>query len=379
MLSVLRLAAHLLSSTVTAVRVGLVSPYSLTIPGGVQGQILALGRALRSRGVATRILGPCDGPPPDACVTPLGKSIPTAANGSVVPLAPDPAAQLRTLRALWDEDFDVIHLHEPMTPGPTQTTLLLRPAPIVATFHAAGESTSYRWLSGPLRYLAGRIDRRCVVSEDALALASGPLGGDYTVVHNAVEIDRYRSADPWPTEGPTIFFIGRHEPRKGLAVLLDALTGLPPDIRLWVGSDGPETDELQRRSAGDPRIEWLGRISETEKLARLRGADLFCAPSLRGESFGVVLLEAMAAETPIVASELPGYAKVARSGLDAVLVEPGDVGALATAIQKVLHDDDQANRLVDNGRERVSEFSMDRQASRYLEIYEETLASPSSR
>jgi phosphatidylinositol alpha-mannosyltransferase len=256
--------------------------------------------------------------------------------------------------------------------------LFLHPAPIVATFHAAGESASYQWLSGPLRWLAGRIDRRCVVSEDALALVSGPLGGDYTVVHNAVEIDRYRSADPWPTEGPTIFFVGRHEPRKGLAVLLDALTGLPAEVRLWVGSDGPETAELQRRTAGDPRIEWLGRISEEEKLSRLRGADLFCAPSLRGESFGVVLLEAMAAETPIVASELPGYAKVARAGRDAVLVEPGNAGALATAIEKVLHDADERSRLIAAGRERAQEFSMARQAGRYLEIYEETLAASRS-
>jgi phosphatidylinositol alpha-mannosyltransferase len=326
--------------------------------------------------VAARVLGPCDGPPPDACVTPLGNSVPTAANGSVAPLAPDPAAQLRTMRALWDEDFDILHLHEPMTPGPTQTTLLVKPAPIVATFHAAGESASYEYLSGPLRWMAGRIDRRCVVSEDALALAAGPLGGEYSVVHNAVEIERYRTAEPWPTSGPTIFFVGRHEPRKGLAVLLDALTGLPSDVRLWVASDGPETAELQRRTAGDPRIEWLGRIGEDEKLSRLRGADVFCAPSLRGESFGVVLLEAMAAETPIVASSLPGYAKVARAGEDAVLVEPGDAAALATALQKILHDRDIAAGLVASGRTRAEKFSMRRQAERYLEIYEETLAAP---
>ena len=157
-------------------------------------------------------------------------------------------------------------------------------------------------------------------------------------------------------------------------MLLDALSGLPSDVRLWVGSDGPETAELQRRSAGDPRIEWLGRISEDEKLARLRAADVFCAPSLRGESFGVVLLEAMAAETPIVASNLPGYAKVARSGQDALLVDPGDVGALATALAKVLHDSDLADELMTSGRLRAQEFSMTRQAERYLEIYEETLA-----
>src|SRR5690606_7729803 len=109
-----------------------------------------------------------------------------------------------------------------------------------------------------------------------------------------------------------VLFLGRHEPRKGLATLLGALAELPDELRLWVAGDGPETEELARRHGDDPRIEWLGRISEEEKLARLRGADVFCAPSLRGESFGIVLLEAMAACTPVVASDLPGYANVAR-------------------------------------------------------------------
>ncbi|MGH9184927.1 MAG: glycosyltransferase family 4 protein, partial [Acidimicrobiales bacterium] len=107
-------------------RVGIVSPYSLTVPGGVQGQVLGLARALRHQGHEVRVLGPCDGPPPDAGVTPLGKSIPTAANGSVAPLAPDPSAQLRTIRALRDEEFDVLHLHEPLVPGPTLTAMLFK-------------------------------------------------------------------------------------------------------------------------------------------------------------------------------------------------------------------------------------------------------------
>src|SRR4051812_30578472 len=126
-----------------ALRVGMVCPYSLTIPGGVQMQVIGLARVLRRMGIEVRVLGPCDGPPPETFVTPLGNSLPTAANGSIAPLAPDPAASLRTIRALVDEQFDVLHIHEPYVPGPTMTALLVHPAPVVATFHAAGHSTSY--------------------------------------------------------------------------------------------------------------------------------------------------------------------------------------------------------------------------------------------
>src|SRR5690606_25164837 len=115
-------------------------PYSLTLPGGVQMQALGLARALRRQGHDVRVLAPCDGPPPEPGVIPLGQSVPAAANGSVAPLAPDPSAQLRTIRALRDEDFDGVHVHEPLAPGPAQTALLLKTAPLIGTFHAAGES-----------------------------------------------------------------------------------------------------------------------------------------------------------------------------------------------------------------------------------------------
>lgn len=354
-------------------RVGLICPYSLTIPGGVQGQVLGLARSLRALGQDTRVLGPCDGPPPDAGVTPLGNSVPTAANGSVAPLAPDPSAQLRTIRALRDEAFDVLHVHEPMCPGPTMTALLFKSAPLVGTFHAAGVSFGYRWLRPGPRWLAQRLDHRCAVSEDARRLAASSIGGEYSMVFNGVELEHFAKADPWPTEGPTIFFVGRHEPRKGLGVLLDAFADLPTDVRLWIGSDGPETDRLQAQSAGDPRIEWLGRISDAEKASRLRGADVFCAPSLRGESFGVVLLEAMAAGCTIVASDLAGYANVARAGRDALLVAPGDPAALAAAIQRVLDEPGAAADLVASGTERAASFSMDRLAEVYLGIYHQVV------
>lgn len=354
-------------------RIGVICPYSLTVPGGVQGQVLGLARALRAMEHDVRVLGPCDGPPPDAGVTPLGDSIPTAANGSMAPVAPDASAQLRTIRALRDERFDVVHLHEPLAPGPTHTALLFKSQPLVGTFHAAGESASYRWLGPLVRWGAGKLDLRCAVSADARAMAVAALGGHYELVFNGVELDHFAKAVPSPTEGPTILFVGRHEPRKGLAVLLEAMAELPPSVTLWVAGDGPETEVLRRRVAGDVRIEWLGRISEDEKASRLRGADVFCAPSLRGESFGVVLLEAMAAETPVVASELPGYANVARAGQDGLLVPPGDAAALAAALRRVLTDAVTARALVASGSERAAHFSMARLAEVYVDHYEQVL------
>jgi phosphatidyl-myo-inositol alpha-mannosyltransferase len=150
----------------------------------VQAQVLGLARELRRRGHEARVLAPCDGPPPELFVTPMGNSIPTAANGSVAPLAPDPAAALRTLRALRDEDFDILHLHEPLAPGPTLTSLFVHPAPIVGTFHAAGDSSTYRLLNRQVRWTADRIDYRCAVSEDAKELATRYLGGEYELLWN---------------------------------------------------------------------------------------------------------------------------------------------------------------------------------------------------
>ena len=140
-------------------------------------------------------------------------------------------------------------------------------------------------------------------------------------------------------------------------------------MRVWVGSDGPETEELQARYAGDPRIQWLGRITDEEKMARLRGADVFCAPALMGESFGVVLLEAMAAGTAVVASDLDGYRNVATHGVDALLADVGDPVALAAALRSALGDADLNATLVAGGRDRASQFSMAQLAELYVERY----------
>ena len=220
-----------------------------------------------------------------------------------------------------------------------------------------------------MKWLARRLDLRCAVSDDAEQMARAALGGSYDVLFNGVEVTSFAKATPASTEGPTIFFIGRHEPRKGLDVLLAAMTDLPPNVRLWIAGDGPDTELLRARVAGDVRIEWLGRISDEERASRMRGADVFCAPSLRGESFGVVLLEAMAADTPVVASDLPGYSNVARAGRDALLVPPGDADALAAALRRVLTDPVRARALVVSGEQRAAEFSMEHLAEEYLQRY----------
>jgi phosphatidylinositol alpha-mannosyltransferase len=356
------------------VRIGVVCPYSLTIPGGVQGQVLGLARSLRTLGHAVRVLGPCDGPPPDAGVTPLGRSVPTAANGSVAPLAPDPSAQLRTIRALRDEGFDVVHLHEPIAPGPCMTTTLFADAPKVGTFHAAGQSAGYRVMGWALRRVAARLDHRVAVSTDAMALAQAALGGEYELLYNGVEVDRFAVGPVEPADGPTIFFLGRHEPRKGLEVLLEAVAELPRDVRVWVGGDGPQSAELRERFAHDPRIEWLGRITDDEREARMRGCTVYCSPSVRGESFGMVLLEAMAAGCALVASDLEGHRNVATDGRDALLAPVGDSAALAKALRRVLDDDALRKELVAGGRRRADDLSMVHLAERYVAIYEQVIA-----
>jgi phosphatidylinositol alpha-mannosyltransferase len=359
-------------------RVVLVCPYSLSLPGGVQGQVLGLARTLRQRGISAKVLGPCDGPPPEAGVISVGPSVSLSANGSVAPLAPDPPAIRRTLEVLAAEQPDVLHLHEPLVPGPALTALLAGNVPAVGTFHASGRVPAYVWLRPAVRAVARCLGLRTAVSPEARALAERWLGGACHVLPNGVEVERFAKADPWPIpetpggSGRAILFVGRHEPRKGLDVLLKAFGNLDTDAVLWVAGEGPQTAALA--ASAPSGVEWLGRISDEELARRLRTAAVFCAPSLHGESFGVVLLEAMAAGTPVVASDIAGYRDVARDGREAVLVPPGDVAALTGALGRVLDDPTLAARLVDAGAARAAGFSMDRLAARYADLYESLLA-----
>lgn len=354
-------------------RVAMVCPYSISIPGGVQAQVLGLTRELRQLGHEVRVLAPCDGPPPEPFITPVGNSLPTSSNGSVAPLAPDPSAALRTMRALNDEAFDVIHLHEPLVPGPTATALLLQIAPLVGTFHAAGDSGSYRVLNRTARWAAAHLNVRVAVSLAAEELAKRYLDGEYTVLYNGIETNRFHIPDMSRESTPTILFCGRHEPRKGLEVLLEAMAHLPSDFRLWVASDGPDLKRLESRYMSDKRIEWLGRITDDEKIRRLNRATFFCAPSLGGESFGLVLLEAMAAGSCLVASDIDGYRQVARHDQDGWLVPPNDPRALAESFLELWSDESSRSRLISNGFERATHFSMESLAKKYVQIYENLL------
>jgi phosphatidylinositol alpha-mannosyltransferase len=351
------------------------SPYSLSRPGGVQGQVLGLARELRKLGVDVRVVGPCDGPPPEPGVVSVGPSIEWNSNGSVAPISPGRATARRTAEVMRSIEPDLVHLHEPAVPGPCLSALIGFSGPMVGTFHAAGELL-HMWTRPALRSQMARLSVRVVVSEAALETARANwYDAEYVVLWNGIEVDRFASARPTPAPRPAAFFVGRHEPRKGLEVLLDAWRTLDRDAVLWVGGSGLQTDELRAAARGGAgaNIEWLGAVTDAERNERLRGATVLCAPSLHGESFGVVLLEGMAAGTPVVASDIEGYRNVARADVDALLVPPGDVNALRGALRRIFDDGALRDRLVAAGRERADEFSMARLAERYLELYERIL------
>ncbi len=351
----------------------MVCPYSMGVWGGVQSQVLGLGRSLRAKGVDVQVLAPCDGLPPETWVTPLGNSMPYAQNGSLAPVAPDPAAQLRALGAVWDERFDILHLHEPLAPGPTLTTIVVKPVPLIGTFHASGDIAVYRYLRPLLRRLTTRLDTKVAVSAEAAGMAQRHLGGEYEILFNGIEVDRFAAAPSQLTRQPTVLFLARHEPRKGLAVLLEASRLLPADVVIWVGGTGPQTAELKREHADNPRLHWLGELTENEKASRMASADVFCAPSLGGESFGVVLLEGMAAGTPVVASDLEAYRVTARDGRDASLFATGHAESLAKTLATALANGVEVEQKVESGRERAESFAMSSLADAYLARYQRLL------
>jgi phosphatidyl-myo-inositol alpha-mannosyltransferase len=355
-------------------RVMLSCPYSLSLFGGVQAQVLGLGRALRSLGVDARIIAPCDGPPPEPGITTVGPSTRVPSNGSVAPIAAGRAVARRTIEALRTFEPDVVHLHEPFSPGANHAALVGTEIPAVGTFHSAraGRNPWYQTLRSPLRPLLRRITSATAVSDQAARQVALTFGTECEIVPNGVEVDRFAKGDKLLPSRPAIFFVGRLEPRKGVSALLDAFASLDRDADLWIAGDGPQRDKLEAREI--PSVEWLGRISEEEKATRLRSATVACFPAIDGESFGIVLLEAMAAGTTLVASDIDGYRDVARHDREALLVKPGDVNELAAALRTVLDQEPRRDSLVAAGRVRADEFSMEQLAQRFVGIYERTLA-----
>jgi phosphatidylinositol alpha-mannosyltransferase len=381
----------------TPLRVALVCPYSLSRPGGVQGQVVGLARALEHRGHHATVFAPVDGAgsPPGVDMVSTGRSVPLPANGSVAPVTRSLPAILRSLRIMRSGGFDVAHVHEPFAPGlPYGLLVGRRLPPLVATFHRSGRSSLYTALGPLTRRLARRLDLRCAVSDAARATAAEALGGTYEVCFNGVDLGATVGVEPWPTERPALVFLGRHEGRKGLGVLLEAFDrlgaghvdrspGLASPV-LWIAGDGPDSESLRRRHPESGDVRWLGVLSEDEKVRRLAAARVLCAPSLGGESFGMVLLEAMAARTVVVASDIPGYREAA--GGHAVMVPPGDEWALAETLARVLTAGPSgaggANgpagdaAWLDDAVAWAAHWSMDRLAEWYEHRYRSVMAGP---
>ncbi len=365
----------------------MLSPYSLSRPGGVQGQVFGLSRALRKLGHEVTVLGPDDlelpgrdedvlvGSASDVFV--MGRPTGLRSNGSVAPVTISPRAAAKAERFVRKGGFDVLHLHEPLAPLAPYGFMLSASVPMVGTYHRAGVS---RWVHvfKPLALWVGmRLQVRVAVSEAAAETGRRSSGGDYEVLFNGVDTERFAAADPMPTDRPTVLFLGRHEVRKGLNVLLDAFSALDRPATLWIAGDGPAGEVQRRRHPESDRIKWLGMLSDEEVASRLAGADVLCAPSLRGESFGMVVLEGMAARCAVVASDLEGYR--AAAGGHAALVPPGDVVALSRALGVALADVTEKSGQSSPESLKAAEvyaeaWSMETLAERYVEFYERAIS-----
>lgn len=365
-------------------RIGLVCPYTWDIPGGVQYHVRDLAETLLALGHHVQVLTPADDedklPPHVTCA---GRAVAIRYNGSVARPQFGPMAAARVRRWLRDGHFDILHVHEPTAPSLSLLTCALAKGPIVATFHTA--TIRSRWLAalqGVLQPFLERIAGRIAVSDLARRVQVEHLGGDAIVIPNGVDVAHFASAVPltgYPRAGLTIGFLGRFdERRKGLPVLLDALAQLAPehpDLHLLIAGRGDESDvhDTLPDSLVD-RVTTLGELSEDDKARMLASVDIYCAPNLGGESFGVILVEAMAAGAAIVASDLDAFRRVLDDGAAGVLVRRGNANALAAGLSSLLGDPARREALVRAGRQAVQEYDWPVVSQRVLDVYE-TVAS----
>lgn len=358
-------------------RIALVCPYAWDRFGGVQSHVRSLAGALRSRGHVVQVFAPhvaVDAAAPDG-VTLVGRAVPVPANGSVAAVAFGPAVGTAVRSALADFDPDVLHLHEPLIPSVSLLALRASEVPAVGTFHAAMEwSAGYGIARSALGPTIRRLAVRTVVSDSALALVSRYFPGDYAVTPNGIDASSFAGAAPKRhADGPVVLFLSRLEKRKGLEVLVRAMAELEGSATLVVGGSGPEerTAKALARSLG-VRAVWLGRVPDPDVAATYRGADVYCAPALGGESFGIVLVEAMAAGTPVVCSDLPGFRAVASGAAFLVPVEAHL--RLAAALRRVLEDPAKAEGMRAAGREVAARYDWDNLVPRLEEVYASALA-----
>lgn len=362
-------------------RVGIVCPYSFDVPGGVQFHVRDLAECLLDRGHVVSVLAPADDDTPvPPYVSPAGKAVPVPYNGSVARVNFGPVSAARVRRWLAEGRFDVLHIHEPIGPSLGVLALWAATGPIVATFHSAMLRSRALQAAYPLvRPSLEKIAARIAVSEEARRTLIQHLGGDAVVVPNGVFVDRFATAPPRPDwqgsrERPTVAFLGRlDEPRKGFGVLADALPALRaavPGLRVLVAGRG-DTDAARRRCGEHAAaVELLGAVSEEDKASLLRSVDAYLAPHTGGESFGIVLVEAMSAGTCVVASDLGAFRRVLDGGRLGVQFPVGDAAGLAAATAAVLADDERRRALAAAGHEAVRRYDWSRVCDEVLDVYE---------
>jgi len=368
------------------VRIGLVCPYSWDVPGGVQAHVRDLAEALLGLGHEVSVLAPADEDEAvQPYVVPAGRAVPVPYNGSVARLAFGPLSAARVRRWLREARFDVLHVHEPATPSLSLLACWAATGPIVATFHTAitrsrAMAAAYSMLQPALEKLSARI----AVSEAARRTLVEHLGGDAVLIPNGVAVRGFADAEPlpgWPGEGGALGFLGRFtEPRKGFPVLAEAFAQLArqrPQVRLLVAGPGDAAEALRAmpRQARD-RVTMLGMVSEADKARMLRSVDVYVAPNTGGESFGIILTEAMAAGTPVLASNLEAFRRVLDDGRGGVLVPVGDAAALARAAGELLDDPGRREATSAAAARIVRRFDWGQVAQDVVAVYETVTVGP---
>jgi phosphatidylinositol alpha-mannosyltransferase len=368
---------------VRALRVGIVCPYSFDVPGGVQFHVRDLAEALIAQGHTVSVLAPADEDTPiPPYMTSAGRAVPVRYNGAVARMTFGPVTAARVRRWLAAGDFDVLHLHEPVTPSLGMLALWIAEGPIVATMHTALVRSRALQMAYPLvRQSLEKISARIAVSEDARRTLVEHMGGDAVVIPNGVYVDRFARAEPDPRwtgtpDAPTVAFLGRlDEQRKGLPVLLEAVPAIlreRPGTRFLVAGRGDTGPDDVRALLGDDAgaVEFLGAITDDEKAALLRSVDVYCAPQTGGESFGIVLVEAMSAGAAVVASDLGAFRRVLDDGAAGTLFTAGDAADLAATLLRVLDDDGLREKARAHAADIVQRYDWSHVTAEVLTVYE---------